>query len=256
MNMDPINLINVIETHFDGAPRTTTSLWQFQLTDRYGMSRVITAGEWAAAGKKRVDSTWQEIPDDEIKQCDVLLAHMEPAEFLYYLPAYMRYALKNCHKPIWETDVLGMTVSSLSPSTKNVDLRAYAIAQYSALNEVQRQVVNSDPHLGQACAITFFNPSQREQGFFNLVQMADSRSADTARIDCIGHAVAEQFVAVPRLARARRRVLLEAHSIHALEIGIGLKQEHHGKRCNDGDELKRNRQPERFNSDHLDTSFP
>lgn len=42
---------------------------------------------------------------------------------------------------MWETDVLGMTLSSLLPSTKNEDLRAYAIAQYSALNEAQRQIV-------------------------------------------------------------------------------------------------------------------
>jgi hypothetical protein len=139
--MDAIRLITRIENAFDGAVRAETSLWQFQLTDRYGMSREITADEWAAAGKRRVDATWQQIPDDEIEECDCLLAHMGPEEFLYYLPAYMRYGLKNYHRPIWETDVLGMTLSSLFPSTKNDDLRSYAISQYSALDEAQKQIV-------------------------------------------------------------------------------------------------------------------
>ncbi|XLZ71794.1 DUF6714 family protein [Massilia sp. SR12] len=59
--MDAIRLIARIENAFDGAVRAETSLWQFQLTDRYGMSREITADEWAAAGKRRVDATWQQI---------------------------------------------------------------------------------------------------------------------------------------------------------------------------------------------------
>ncbi|KQV54018.1 DUF6714 family protein [Duganella sp. Root336D2] len=139
--MNLVSLITGIEDAFDGTARAETSLRQFQLTDKYGMSREITADEWTAAGKKRVDRTWQEIPDEEIEECDCLLAHMGAEEFLYYLPAYMRYSLKNHHRSIWETDVLGMTISSLLPSTKNEDLRAYAIAQYSALNEIQRQIV-------------------------------------------------------------------------------------------------------------------
>jgi len=141
MNMETIRLITRIENAFDGAVRAKTSLRQFQLTDRYGMSREITADEWTAAGKRRVDATWQQIPDDEIEECDCLLAHMGPEEFRYYLPAYMRYGLKSCHRPIWETDVLGMTVFALWPSTKNDDLRSYVIAQYSALDEAQRKIV-------------------------------------------------------------------------------------------------------------------
>lgn len=139
--MNLVSLITGIEGAFDGTARSETSLRQFQLTDQFGMSREITADEWAAAGRKRVDTTWQEIPDEEIEECDCLLAHMGPEEFRYYLPAYMRYGLRNHDRPIWETDVLGMTVFALLPSTKNEDLRAYAIAQYSALNESQKRIV-------------------------------------------------------------------------------------------------------------------
>ena len=139
--MSLASLTASIENAFDGTAHAGTSLRQFQLTDRCGMSRQITGDEWATAGKMRVDTTWQEIPDEEIEECDCLLAHMGPEEFLYYLPAYMRYGLKNHRRPMWETDVLGMTLSSLLPSAENEDLRAYTIAQYSALNETQRQLV-------------------------------------------------------------------------------------------------------------------
>jgi hypothetical protein len=86
--MNLVSLITSVENAFDGTARAGTSLRQFQLTDRYGMSREITVDEWAAAGNRRVDATWQEISDEEIEECDCLLAHMGPEEFLYYLPAY------------------------------------------------------------------------------------------------------------------------------------------------------------------------
>lgn len=139
--MDSVILINRIENAFDGSPRAETSMRQFQLTDKYGMSREITFEEWEAAGAKRVDLTWQEIPDDEIEECDCLLAHMGPEEYRYYLAAYMRYGVKNIFRPIWETDVLGMTISSLSPTTDNEDMHAYALNQYSGLNPPQRHAV-------------------------------------------------------------------------------------------------------------------
>ena len=51
------------------------------------MSGEIIDEEWAEAGRNRVDSSWQDIPDSETRECDVLLAHMGPEEFRYYLPA-------------------------------------------------------------------------------------------------------------------------------------------------------------------------
>ena len=130
-------LISDIERAFTGSRRAETSLRQYLLHDKFGMSREITVAEWTLAGRDRVDSTWQEIPDAEIEECDCLLAHMGADEFLYYLPAYMRYAVRNQG----ETDILGMTVSSLSPSTTNDDLRANAISKYAALNDAQKSVV-------------------------------------------------------------------------------------------------------------------
>ena len=139
--MDAGELIKAIEFAFNGVARPETSLRQFLLTDKYGMSREITHEEWTQTGKARVDNKWTDIPDSEIEECDCLLAHMQAEEFLYYLPAYMRYSAKNCQKPIWETDILGMCVSSLYPSSKDGSLYAYKISQLALINSVQKQVV-------------------------------------------------------------------------------------------------------------------
>jgi hypothetical protein len=139
--MDIDELIKAIESAFDGVARPETSLRQFLLTDKYGMSREITDKEWTHAGKTRVDNNWTDIPDSEIEECDCLLAHMQAEEFRYYLPAYMRYSVKNYQKPIWENDVLGMCVSSLYPSPTNNSLYAYKISQFALINNAQKQVV-------------------------------------------------------------------------------------------------------------------
>ena len=139
--MDADELIKAIEIAFDGVARPETSLRQFLLTDKYGMSREITNEEWTQAGKARIDNKWADIPDSEIEECDCQLAHMQAEEFWYYLPAYMRYSVKHYQKPIWETDILGMCVSSLYPSSKDSSLYAYTISQLALINSAQKQVI-------------------------------------------------------------------------------------------------------------------
>ena len=139
--MDADRLIKAIEIAFDGVARPETSLRQFLLTDKYGMSREITKEEWTQAGKARVDNEWADIPDSEIEECDCLLAHMQAEEFWYYLPAYMRYSVMHYQKPIWEPDILGMCVSSLYPSSKDSSLYAYKISQLALFNSAQKQVI-------------------------------------------------------------------------------------------------------------------
>ena len=134
-------LIKAIEQAFDGVERSTTSLRQFLLTDQFGLSRDITDKEWTQAGKSRIDSMWQDIPDSELEECNCLLAHMQAEEFQYFLPAYLRYAVKHYKKPIWETDIIGSVVYSLYPSSKRDDLYLYNVRQLSLLNEAQKFAV-------------------------------------------------------------------------------------------------------------------
>lgn len=139
--MDAIDVIACIENAFQGVVRAETSLRQLLLTDQFGMARHITESEWRAAGKARVDAIWQEIPDAEIEECHGLLAHMNAEEFQYYLPAYMRCAVKRHDETMWGTEVPERTVSSLSPAKTGKGVCPSSIAQYAALNAAQRNAV-------------------------------------------------------------------------------------------------------------------
>jgi hypothetical protein len=141
MTMNANQIVDLIERAFSDIPKSEVSLRQFRLTDLYGMSREITDEEWEGASRNRVDESWQEIPDSEIEECDCILAHMEAEEFLYYLPAYMRYSVKHITTPISTNDILGSTVFSLYPSMQNADIYEYKERQLSLLNEGQRKSV-------------------------------------------------------------------------------------------------------------------
>ena len=65
------------EEAFSDIERPATSLRQFLLTDKFGMSGNITDRAWDEAGRNRVDCKWTDIPDSEIEECDCLLAHLE-----------------------------------------------------------------------------------------------------------------------------------------------------------------------------------
>ena len=137
--MDTADLIAAIRKAFDGTPRSSTSLRQFWLTDQYGMSREITDQEWRDAGRRRSDSNWQEIPDSEIKECGVLLAHMQAPEFQYFLPAYMLFGLNELAADPGRSKVIGSVMFSLYPSKRDSSLRAYTLSQLSLLTRDQRQ---------------------------------------------------------------------------------------------------------------------
>ncbi len=139
--MTIVELINQIDKAFDGAEHSETSLRQFVLTNKFGLSRDITDSEWSEAGKNRVDTKWQEIPDSEIQECDSMLAHMDSVEFRYFLPAYMTYALKNYQESTWGNDILTSIIFSLYPSSKESDLYTYGVRQLSLLDNSQQLAI-------------------------------------------------------------------------------------------------------------------
>jgi len=139
--MDQTKLIKLIENSFDSIERSEISLRQFVLTDKYGMSREITDNEWREAGSDRVDQEWKDIPDSEIEECECQFAHMQAPEFTYFLPAYMRYSVRNHKRPIWETDIIGSTVFSLYPSQKDMNSFWYNKEQLSLISEAQKNTI-------------------------------------------------------------------------------------------------------------------
>lgn len=104
------------------------------------MSEAFSVQDYQLAGKLRLDHHWQEISDAEIETCGGLFGHMEPEDFCYYLPAYMRYSVKNLYNSDFDEDVLGSTLFTLSPFKKAV-LNALMISKYALLNLRQKLVI-------------------------------------------------------------------------------------------------------------------
>ena len=139
--MNANQLINEIERAFSGVARPATSLRQFVLTDRFGMSGKITKKQWEQAGRQRGDSNWQDISDAEIHECECLLAHMQAEAFQYYLPAYMRYAVKHLHDQAESAEIVGSVVFSLTPFAKDPSTFASMAEQLQLLNGSHKRVI-------------------------------------------------------------------------------------------------------------------
>ena len=103
-----------IYSAFKGVPRPETSLRQFVLTDKFGMSGDVSDEEWDEAGRNRIDDRWEDIPGMELEECGCQLAHMMSDDVLYYLPAYMRHSLNHIHIPLWKNTIAGSVIFHLS----------------------------------------------------------------------------------------------------------------------------------------------
>ena len=134
-------LIASIDRAFDGAPRTDTSLRQFQLTDLYGMDDDFPQQEWSAAGSQRTDRNWQAISDAELEADGFTLSHMQADDFRYFLPAYLRHVLTHLPDPGWQSDVAGMTLAALTPSEHPGSARERHLGRYAALNAMQQAAI-------------------------------------------------------------------------------------------------------------------
>jgi hypothetical protein len=58
------------------------------------MGREITDEEWRGAGELDGGRSWNEFPDADLMACDTALSHLDEQFFVYYLPAYLLFALR------------------------------------------------------------------------------------------------------------------------------------------------------------------
>ncbi len=158
-------------------PKPETSLAQFVLTNEKGMAGEITDEEWFLAKINRADNHWIELTDKVLKESDCVLAHMEADEFLYYLPAYMRYSVK--HLDLTVDIITTSVIFNLDPLDTNLSLKAFTFSKYKKINSAQRK-----------CIINFLNyislrgnPFDKESSRRALKFWADnSRSLESAII--------------------------------------------------------------------------
>ena len=126
-----------VERAFPEAPLPETTLRQAQLADQ-SMSREISQSEWDAAGTLDRGVRWKDIPDDTLIECDAALSHQSEEGFVYYVPAYMRLALRHLACPAKRSDeAFGFTVFHLTHRTN------YSLGRYKHLSDAQIDAVIS-----------------------------------------------------------------------------------------------------------------
>src|SRR3954469_9040124 len=88
-------LLELIAAAFPLRPLPQMSLRQAQLADQ-SMSREITDEEWRRAGELDGGRSWNEFSDAHLIACDTALSPLDEQSFVYYLPAYLLFALRYC----------------------------------------------------------------------------------------------------------------------------------------------------------------
>lgn len=105
-----------------------------------------------AERRRDIEKCWQDIPCEEIIECESALSFFDPAGFRYYLPAFMLCGL-NSHQPIFEEILHSCTFHLLKES--EVSLResepariainfGFSTAQCRAIAKFLRFVVGPD----------------------------------------------------------------------------------------------------------------
>ena len=101
------------------------------------MSRRISEEEWIAVGLPDAGRTWQEFTDDELLQFELSLAHFDEESFVYYLPAYLRFAVRYC-----DVDVLHQASNLKGSAVFSVTHRTpYTLGRFKKLSPAQRGAV-------------------------------------------------------------------------------------------------------------------
>jgi hypothetical protein len=134
--MEAKQLSDVIEAAFPLGPLPEMSLHQAQLGDQ-SMSREIPETEWEAAGKIDAGRNWGDFSDEELMSCDAALAHLEEVSFVYYLPAFLLFAVRHCNAR-WSDPTESLVGSAVFSVTH---LEPYSLGRYKRLTSEQRAAV-------------------------------------------------------------------------------------------------------------------
>jgi hypothetical protein len=134
--MDVNQILGLIEAAFPLRPLPAISLHQAHLADD-SMAREISDMEWQAAAKIDADRTWQDYSDQELLLCDAALAHFDETSFVYYIPAFLGFAVRHCDAPL--TDPVGSLVGSAVFSVTH--RTPYSLGRFKRLSIDQRNAV-------------------------------------------------------------------------------------------------------------------
>lgn len=131
-HMEYSGLLQQIEKAFPSSPMPEMSLRQAVLADQT-LTRCISEEEWAAERLKDGTTAWTRLTDEILCECREGLAHLDEESFVYYLGAFLRFAVKHARAQILdrEGELLCTVVSSIT------DRSNYNLARLKALNDSQ-----------------------------------------------------------------------------------------------------------------------
>jgi hypothetical protein len=126
----------LIREAFPLQPIPEMTLHQAQLHDQT-MDREIPEKEWKDVGDRDAGRTWQDITDEELISCDAALAHFDETSFVYYLPSYLLFAVRNC-----SAELLDPAASTVGSVVFSVTHRSpYTLARLERFSAEQRAAV-------------------------------------------------------------------------------------------------------------------
>ena len=134
--METDEVTRLIREAFPLQPIPKMTLHQAQLADQT-LTRSIPEQEWNDAGRKDAGRTWQNLTDEEIISCDAALSHFDESSFVYYLPAYLLFAVRN-HDANWQ-HAGEMTVGSVVFAVTH--RTPYTLGRFKRLSAEQRAAV-------------------------------------------------------------------------------------------------------------------
>jgi hypothetical protein len=108
------------------------TLHQGQLADQ-SISREIPESEWQAEGEKDRSTTWPALDAKDLVNCEAALSHLDEPSFVYYLPAFLTFAIQNLNSESFAYD-------------RAVNSAVYAVTERSNYNLARLKRL-SDPQI-------------------------------------------------------------------------------------------------------------
>jgi hypothetical protein len=129
-------LLARIQDAFPIAPMPAMTMRQAQLADE-GLARAISEEELRAVREIDGGVSWVDISDESLLECEASLSHFDAESFVYYLPAFLRFAIQNV-----EVGVLGRKGDLMNSIVFAVtNLSSYNLERLQHLRSAQNECV-------------------------------------------------------------------------------------------------------------------
>ena len=130
--MDKATLITQIAKAFPASPLPQVSLRQAVLADQT-LTKSISDTEWETERLKDGHIAWPSLSDETLIECGLGLAHLDEQSFVYYIAAFLRFAVKHIDASLLspEGELLGTVVFSVTHTSN------YNLARLKHLNDAQ-----------------------------------------------------------------------------------------------------------------------